>query len=459
LIHFIRHALALLLVLTLASCATTPRLTQEEVLGEYEPIATLERALRDAAARDLDILAPEGFEAARTHFDEALSAATANRREAALTAAAAGLETIEKANDDADISRDLLREVLIVRERANRAGASSIYSESSADLDTDLRRTASLVERGKLEEVKRRRPRLLAGYEQLELAALKEGMVDAAKAALQQARDSGAAKTAPKTYRLAEEELALALSVLDADRTMTEKANTHAMRAKWLAERSMGITELIKDFDRRDYSREDVVLWYQKQLSEINEPIATELPFNEPNRDVVLSLQQSIKDLRKQRDDTALARSQYEQELSVTAEQRAAMEKVVSLFSSTEANVYQQRQNVLISAHGFRFPSGGSELESQNFALLNKIIQAINTFPESTVRISGHTDAVGSAILNQALSEQRATNVAKFLVEVGGVDPRRIAATGYGKERPVASNETAEGRAANRRVEILIVND
>ncbi len=142
----------------------------------------------------------------------------------------------------------------------------------------------------------------------------------------------------------------------------------------------------------------------------------------------------------------------------MTAEQRRAIDKVQSMFTPAEASVYQQRRNVLISAHGFRFPPGGSELESQNFVLLNKIIKAIETFPESRINVSGHTDSTGSPAINQTLSELRAANVAKFLSEVGGIDAARISANGYGKERPVASNETAEGRAANRRVEILIIN-
>ena len=74
------------------------------------------------------------------------------------------------------------------------------------------------------------------------------------------------------------------------------------------------------------------------------------------------------------------------------------------------------------------------------------------------VRVEGHTDSTGSAQVNTTLSQQRADNVAKFLVEVGGISASRIMATGYGSERPVASNETPEGRAANRRVEILIRN-
>ena len=90
--------------------------------------------------------------------------------------------------------------------------------------------------------------------------------------------------------------------------------------------------------------------------------------------------------------------------------------------------------------------------------LMNKIIQAVKTFPESHVEIAGHTDSTGSASVNRNLSRARAANVARFLVEVGGIPASQVTATGYGEERPVASNETAAGRAANRRVEVLIIN-
>jgi outer membrane protein OmpA-like peptidoglycan-associated protein len=249
-----------------------------------------------------------------------------------------------------------------------------------------------------------------------------------------------------------------AQSVLAADRTQTVKANEHAKRAKWLAEQSATMTEIIRDFDRRDYTLEDAVLWYQKQLTEINAPLGKELPFNEPNRTVVLGMRQSIVDLLQQRDETAAQRSRYEQELSLTDEQRAAIDKVQSLFTPAEATVYQQRQNVLISAQGFHFPPGSSEIGTDNFTLMNKIIQAVNTFPESHIEISGDTDSTGSAAVNKKLSLARAESVAKFLIDVGNVQASRIMVAGYGAERPVASNETPEGRAANRRVEILIDN-
>jgi outer membrane protein OmpA-like peptidoglycan-associated protein len=449
---------SLVFALFITACASTQKLSQEQVLSQNEKIAQLDKALKDARAQGADYLAPEGYAAAAENLDKAMNSAAGGYTDFANKAASEGLEGLKKVDRDVVQSKDLLREVLAARARAMDAGAATLYAKDTEDLENDLRKTAALVEQGRMEEVKKRRPDLIAGYEQLELVSLKEGMVDTAKATLEKAKENGAAKYAPKTYKLAQEELDLALSVLDADRTKTDKANAHAVRAKWLAERSIGIAELIKDFDRRDYTREDVVLWHQAQLSEIGEPLEEELPFNLSNRDVVISMQSSLKDLIQQRDETAMARSQYEQELSLTEEEKNAVNKVESMFAAFEATVYQQRKNVLISAHGFQFPTGKSELESNNFALLNKIIKAIDTFPDSTIRVSGHTDSTGSDTTNQKLSEARAGKVARFLTEVGGISPSRIKAYGYGESRPVASNETAEGRAANRRVEILIEN-
>jgi OOP family OmpA-OmpF porin len=90
--------------------------------------------------------------------------------------------------------------------------------------------------------------------------------------------------------------------------------------------------------------------------------------------------------------------------------------------------------------------------------MLTKIIKAIEEFPNARILISGHTDTVGDALTNKNLSIDRADKVARFIIDVGGVNGDRVTSTGYGKERPVANNETPEGRAANRRVEVLIDN-
>ena len=77
------------------------------------------------------------------------------------------------------------------------------------------------------------------------------------------------------------------------------------------------------------------------------------------------------------------------------------------------------------------------------------------SYPKTYIDVLGHTDSDGTDAYNQALSERRASSVASYLVS-RGVQSARIATRGYGETQPIASNATAEGKAANRRVEIKI---
>ncbi|UWQ22277.1 OmpA family protein [Jannaschia sp. W003] len=87
---------------------------------------------------------------------------------------------------------------------------------------------------------------------------------------------------------------------------------------------------------------------------------------------------------------------------------------------------------------------------------IRTIGQNLLQFPNSRVQVIGHTDNTGSAAYNQDLSERRARSVAGILYEAG-VSPARVQTIGRGESSPIASNQTAEGRQANRRVEIVII--
>lgn len=86
---------------------------------------------------------------------------------------------------------------------------------------------------------------------------------------------------------------------------------------------------------------------------------------------------------------------------------------------------------------------------------LARMADTLNDYPSSAIDVVGHTDSTGSEAYNEELSQRRADNVAGFLTQ-RGVIRERIATFGEGETRPIASNETIEGRAQNRRVEILI---
>jgi OmpA-OmpF porin, OOP family len=106
-----------------------------------------------------------------------------------------------------------------------------------------------------------------------------------------------------------------------------------------------------------------------------------------------------------------------------------------------------------------------SNITKADDAELQKAINFLRKYPDSRVKLEGHTDSKGTEEYNQKLSERRAEAVRQYLIKEGAVDKAMISATGYGELRPIAPNETPdgkdnpEGRAENRRVEILIVSE
>lgn len=99
------------------------------------------------------------------------------------------------------------------------------------------------------------------------------------------------------------------------------------------------------------------------------------------------------------------------------------------------------------------FDTGKATIKSAAYPALDEVLAVFRANPGLKAQIQGHTDNVGSAAMNQALSERRAKAVFEYLVE-RGIDPGRLSFAGYGYSQPIASNDTAEGRAMNRRVQL-----
>lgn len=103
-----------------------------------------------------------------------------------------------------------------------------------------------------------------------------------------------------------------------------------------------------------------------------------------------------------------------------------------------------------------RFETASANVTDDSLSEIRNVAQAMREFPESTLVLEGHTDNVGNAASNRALSQSRAETVKQILVEEMGIDADRVSAKGYGESQPIADNDTAEGRARNRRVESVL---
>ncbi len=120
----------------------------------------------------------------------------------------------------------------------------------------------------------------------------------------------------------------------------------------------------------------------------------------------------------------------------------------------TGVRVVREGDNIrLVMPGNITFGVGRHEVRPEFYSTLESVGLVLKEFDKTAIRIAGHTDSDGSDSFNQTLSEQRAGSVGQLLI-TQGVMSGRIHVSGYGERYPVASNDTAGGRQANRRVEL-----
>jgi outer membrane protein OmpA-like peptidoglycan-associated protein len=125
--------------------------------------------------------------------------------------------------------------------------------------------------------------------------------------------------------------------------------------------------------------------------------------------------------------------------------------------SGSGIDVVREGDNLrLIMPSNITFATGQSYITSGFHTTLNDVAKVLVKFDKTLLSIEGHTDSSGAADFNQKLSEQRATSVKSYLMNQN-ILAARLNTTGYGETQPVASNNTAQNKALNRRVEIQIV--
>jgi outer membrane protein OmpA-like peptidoglycan-associated protein len=101
------------------------------------------------------------------------------------------------------------------------------------------------------------------------------------------------------------------------------------------------------------------------------------------------------------------------------------------------------------------FQTASADLNQNFFGVLDSVALVLKEFDKTIIDVEGHTDSVGADDYNQQLSQRRAGTVAGYL-RTRGVNDQRIVAMGAGETQPVASNDTADGRQQNRRVELTL---
>ena len=169
---------------------------------------------------------------------------------------------------------------------------------------------------------------------------------------------------------------------------------------------------------------------------------------------------------RRLREELEQLQKQKELEVQKTSKTyEDLLEQMKSEISKGEVTISELKGKLTVNlVDAVLFDSGKAEVKPEGLVVLQKVIDILKHIKDKVIRIEGHTDNVqiSGALLrrypsNWELSSARALNVAKYLQQQG-IDPALLAAVAYGEYKPVASNDTEEGRAENRRIEIVLVS-
>ncbi len=165
-----------------------------------------------------------------------------------------------------------------------------------------------------------------------------------------------------------------------------------------------------------------------------------------------------------QADIAAQQKAQKEKVEKVSATYEGLLDKMKGEIAKGEVTISELKGKLTLNmVDSILFDSGKSEVKAEGLGVLQKVVSILKDVKDKAIRIEGHTDNVqiGGALARQfptnwELSAARAINVTRYL-QKQGVDSASLAAVAHGETRPIAANDTPEGRAKNRRIEIVLV--
>lgn len=432
--------------------------------------------LKEANDSRANLLAPQTYAKAAEYYrsaDEKLKEGRgldSIRKDVAKASAA-----LAQANEAASLAQELFSSALQARADAQAANAADFASELWETAEEQFLAAAIKLEDGSSNSAKSRSDEAEATYREAELAAIKANYLDETRRLLDQAKDEKVKKYAPKTLANAQVLLDQAEKALSENRYDTDEPRSLARRAKDEALHALYLAETLKPVSKKKVSLEDYALQAESAVARIATEL-DEVPRFDKGYDPVVNqintrigyLQSAanentdrgyqIIDLKEEISALEGELGKQSDRLLAQEEQRQRFKRLDGIFGADDAEIFTQGQSVLVRLVGLNFALGSAQIESDYFGILKKVQDAIRLFPEMSIAIEGHTDSFGSDALNLKLSEDRANSVRAYLLaNMTDLSSSVVSAIGYGEARPVANNETKEGRARNRRIDVVLV--
>lgn len=439
-----------------------------------------DKLIEEANVLRLDLLSPTNFDKA---FENYTQAEENLKSGANLSSIQEKLNNVTKfitlAKEKAEISKITLKNAIEARNDAIKVEAEKYASKEWMNGEEKFRDAGEEVEDGDIPDAEKDASRAEELFRAAELISIKALYLDETRKLIEAAKNADAEDFAPNTLENALQLVNQAEKELAENRYDTDLPRSLAQQAKYEASHALFLSKFIEEFKDSDKSLEMLLLAYEEPVQKIASHFDYEAKFDKPfentMNDVVqkivelktkyqeseqnnMDLKQEIKLLKDEMGGIEREKSELASKMNRLAEIKARFEKINNSFTKDEADIFREGNNIYLRLKGLSFPVGKAVIEPENFGLLTKAQNAIKEFPNSTIVIEGHTDSYGSDQKNLELSQERASAVKQYLLANMNIDAKKIMAFGYGESKPIANNETKEGRAKNRRIDLIIQN-
>jgi outer membrane protein OmpA-like peptidoglycan-associated protein len=456
-----------ILVVLILTCSSVlfAQDAKESIFGDVQ------KKIDEAREQGAELLSPEFYKQAVENFQEANklylnNESTRDVREKLTEADRNCTRAMEVVN----LAKITLKEPMIARVDALNVQADQLAAELFKEGEKKLFEAATEIEDGDIEDARDKGSDSEEFFRKAELKAIKGAILGEARNLVNKARDQGCLDVAPSTFQYAQNLLNETEELLTNNRYAKEDATIKAEECEYQARHAMYLTQLIKTLSDDERNWEKLQLGYEDILTGFATQFNENPRYDAGMNDAVNTIQSNIIELQTERDrlgaEVAKLQEEYDvvreeatlssAELAKVEELESKIKKIKSLFTPGEAKIAYDSESLVIRLHGLTFPSGKSIIQPEYFSLLSKVQEAIKIFPDRHILLEGHTDSQGNAATNKRLSEERASAVREYIIANMGISREQITSVGFGSEKPVASNKTTEGRALNRRIDVVI---
>lgn len=437
-----------------------------------------DRALASANENRASLLAPDSYSSGADSYQRAQSIFASGGDIASIQRYLARAQSdFAKAALAAHTAAQTFTAALSARADADNAEAERYAADGWRDAEAALTDAASRLERGRGKSAKTRADQAENLYRDAELAAIKANYLNETRSLLDTADELKAERFAPISYQRARDLLEQAEKALNENRYDTDRPRNLAQLAEHNAHHAIYVARLERRIRDGDTTLEKVLLEWEADIDGLADHLDVPVYFDGGHQQAIKHITDAVESLKADMDflqqgvadrDAEIASLKVEvggkseslarvnETLARRERERTRLKQVESLFSPDEAIVLRQSDSVILRLIGLNFASGSARLDAGHEPILNNVQQALAAFPEANIVVEGHTDSFGSDQSNQTLSQARADAVMQYLLNHAPLSPAHIQALGYGESRPVANNETPEGRKRNRRIDIVI---